>query len=351
MKILRLPHRVVDYLCPVNGLCDIYEWKTGKRIPEELIFYSATGFQLISQKRANPPKMIFLGSCSIGKRQYEFWKEFMGYDIIADEGKTFKKTLEKVKKLIDKEIPVIIFGVDMYYLKYHEKFYHKIHITGHVILMVGYDEDYIYIHDNSKEKIQKVSYDDLKLAWENNFIGISKKNAYFGIDFTNINYNRKSVLEAAFKNNAENYLCSNLGFIGMRGFERFIKEFDTWNTIFDKDKLREIYIHLITYTGSVLPGVPKELNENDPEIDDNSHKACRDKLAKALNENCDKLGNENWKVASKLYEESGCIIEQIVQGFIQDVIENSYNNANKYIKLFKNIKCIEKKAQRCFVNI
>lgn len=29
MKMLELPHRIADYLCPVNGLCDIYEWKTG----------------------------------------------------------------------------------------------------------------------------------------------------------------------------------------------------------------------------------------------------------------------------------------------------------------------------------
>ena len=51
MKRLELPHQLADYLCPVNGLCDVYEWKTGKRIPEELIFYSKAGFQMISQKR------------------------------------------------------------------------------------------------------------------------------------------------------------------------------------------------------------------------------------------------------------------------------------------------------------
>ncbi|WP_368487956.1 BtrH N-terminal domain-containing protein [Clostridium sp. BJN0013] len=152
-------------------------------------------FQLISQKRAYPPKMIFLGSLSIGKRQYEFWKDLMGYNIIADEGKVFKRTIEETRKLVDKEIPVVIFGLDMYHLEYQEKFYHKMHIPGHVILMVGYDENYIYIHDNSKEKIQRVCYDDLRLAWENDYIGISKKNAYFGIEFTNANYKRKNVIQ------------------------------------------------------------------------------------------------------------------------------------------------------------
>ena len=60
MKRLELPHQTADYLCPVNGLCDVYEWKTGKRIPEELIFYSKAGFQMISQKKAAVPKMILV---------------------------------------------------------------------------------------------------------------------------------------------------------------------------------------------------------------------------------------------------------------------------------------------------
>lgn len=85
MKRLELPHRMADYLCPVNGLCDVYEWKTGKRIPEELIFYAKAGFQMISQKRADAPKMIFLGQGSIGKREYEFWKEIIGYEIMFGE--------------------------------------------------------------------------------------------------------------------------------------------------------------------------------------------------------------------------------------------------------------------------
>ncbi|WP_125154777.1 BtrH N-terminal domain-containing protein [Clostridium rectalis] len=349
MKILNLPHRVVDYLCPVNGLCDIYQWKTGKRIPEELIHYSSTGFMLMSEKNMNPPKRIFLSSCGIGKAQYDIWKDLMGYTVIADEGKEFKGTIEKVKELIDKDIPVIIFGLDMYYLEYLEKFYHKIHIPGHVILMVGYDENYIYVYDNSRMGTNKVSYENLKLAWEKGYIGISKKNAYFGINFTNINWDRKNILNTAFENNASGYLNSNVSFMGLGGFEKFIKEFETWNTVFNKETLRKIYIHLITYTGSILPGLPKELDENNGEIGNNPHRASRDRFAKALLENCDELGDENWKVASKLYEKSGIIIEKIIKGLTEDIILNSYNNINKYIKLFTKLKSVEERAQRCFL--
>lgn len=130
MKIMEIPHGIADYLCPVNGLCDIYEWKTGVRIPEELISYTRTGFLLLTQKRLDPPKMIFMMSMSKGKRLFEFWSGRMGYSLIASEGKTFKNALSDIKALIDKDIPVILFGLDMYYLIYHEKFYNKIHIPG-----------------------------------------------------------------------------------------------------------------------------------------------------------------------------------------------------------------------------
>ena len=179
MKRLELPHRMADYLCPVNGLCDVYEWKTGKRIPEELIFYAKAGFQMISQKRADAPKMIFLGQGSIGKREYEFWKEIIGYEIMFGEGKCFRTTWKEICALLDREIPTILFGLDMFYLPYQQKFYQKQHIPAHVVLMVGYDDENAYIHDNSKEGVQPVPLSNLEQAWAKSYIGICKKNTYF----------------------------------------------------------------------------------------------------------------------------------------------------------------------------
>ena len=104
MKRLELPHGIADYLCPINGLCDVYEWKTGKRIPDQLLFSSKLGFQLISQRKADTPKMIFWGNSSIGKREYEFWKDIIGYEIISNEGKCFRTTLSEIKELLDRNI-------------------------------------------------------------------------------------------------------------------------------------------------------------------------------------------------------------------------------------------------------
>lgn len=66
---------------------------------------------MISQKRADAPKMIFLGRGSIGKREYEFWKEIIGYEIISGEGKCFRTTWSEMCELLDQEVPTILFDL------------------------------------------------------------------------------------------------------------------------------------------------------------------------------------------------------------------------------------------------
>ena len=343
MKRLELPHQLADYLCPVNGLCDIYEWKTGNRIPDDLIFYSKAGFQLISQKRAIVPKMIFLGQGSIGKREYNFWKEFIGYRIISNEGKAFKTTLNEVKALLDNDIPTILFGLDMFYLPYHQNFYHTRHILGHVVLMVGYDETNVYVHDNSKVGVQTIPLEELYLAWSNDYIGISKKNAYFGIDMEHPNRDVSDIVQQGMGKTASLYLNSPLGFMGKRGIDRFIREFPTWKNVFSVDDLNKIYLHFIEYTGSILPELPSEISNSNSGIV-NPHQASRDQLATALLKYKSSLGIPAWEEAANCFKTSGAIIEKIVRGFIDDIHHQSFIESDKYISLFEKLKGIESRA-------
>jgi len=343
MKYLKLPHKQADYLCPVNGLCDIYEWKTGNRIPEDLLFFSRTGFMLISQKRAIPPKMIFLANGSIGNNQYNFWKDIMGYDLLASEGKSFKSTLSSIIELINNDIPVILFGLDMYHLPYQTKFYHTTHIPGHVVLMVGYDDKNAYIHDNSKDEVQIIPFKDLQLAWEKAYLGICKKNTYFGINFRNPNYNMRDIMQKGLSINAENFIHPPIGFMGNVGMDKLIKEFSTWKNSFDESTLCEIYKHFVTYTGSVLPELPEKLSDTFSGIE-NPHKGARDRISSALMQHKDSLGVPSWEQAAIAYQKSGTIIEQIVNGFTQDILNNSFSETNKYSYLFSQLKQAEQKA-------
>ena len=343
MKRLELPHRMADYLCPVNGLCDVYEWKTGKRIPEELIFYAKAGFQMISQKRADAPKMIFLGQGSIGKREYEFWKEIIGYEIMFGEGKCFRTTWKEICALLDREIPTILFGLDMFYLPYQQKFYQKQHIPGHVVLMVGYDDENAYIHDNSKEGVQPVPLSNLEQAWAKSYIGICKKNTYFGINMKSPETDISQIIQKGMATNAEMYLHSALSFVGQKGLDKFMKEFPKWKDVFAQEALCKIYLHFIEYTGSVLPELPYEISGSRSGII-NPHRASRDKLAQALLKYQGSFGVPGWEDAAYCFECSGQIIQTIVGGFIEDVRNMSFGNSEKYIPFFQELREYEECA-------
>lgn len=348
MKILDIPHRIVDYLCPVNGLCDVYEWKTQSRIPDELIFYCQLGFQMITNKSFIPPKMIFLGS-GIGKRQYEFWQDIMGYKIYYSEGRSFNSVMTKMKELIDNNIPVILFGLDMYHLSYQEKFYQNIHIPGHIVLMVGYDDNEVYIHDNSKTGIQTISYDDLRSAWAEGYKGFSRKNTYFGIEINNNIINDKQIIEKGLNGMAKRFLEPPVGFMGTKGLTRLIKEFPSWSNTYNNNKLEAIYKHLIMFTGSVIPELPKELNIINSGID-NPHKGSRDLMSKALRKHASKYGNDNWEKAAEQFEKSGNIIEQITNHMIEDVLNGDFTDTTKYAELFETIQSYEVKAFSSFLS-
>ncbi len=336
MNNLTLPHRTAEYLCPVNGLCDIYEWKTGQRIPEELIFFSRPGFQLISQKRANPPKMIFFGQGSIGKDQFAYWRDLIGYNLIAVEVKSFKTTVTQVKSILEENIPVVLFGLDMYHLPYHTNFYHTQHIPGHVVLLVGLDNENVYVNDNSRQDIQRIPLDDLQRAWASDYIGISKKNAYFGIDMQHPNLDISAIVQQGLAQNAGLYLNSPVGFIGRRGLERLIKELPSWNKTFSQDVLEKICLHLIEFSGSTIPELPKEISGFSSGVA-NPHQGGRDKLAAALQQYRNDFGTSEWEIAAKHFSESGCIIETLVQECIQDICKHSFHSLEKYTSLLKNL--------------
>ena len=69
------------------------------------------------------------------------------------------------------------------------------HIPGHVVLMVVFDDRNIYVHDNSRPEVEMIPWGDLQQAWAADYIGISKKNAYFGIDMQNPNRDISSIIQ------------------------------------------------------------------------------------------------------------------------------------------------------------
>lgn len=257
----------------------------------------------------------------------------------------FWTTWKNVRELLNQDIPVILFGLDMFHLPYQGKFYHKQHIPGHVVLMIGYDEANVYVHDNSKTEVQTIPIAELELAWAEDYIGISKKNAYFGIDMKSPETDMAWIVQKGIGKNAEAYLSSPLSFIGQRGLDRFIGEFPEWKNIFSEEELQKIYSHFIEYTGSILPELPYEISGRRSGII-NPHRASRDKFAQALVKHKDSFGERTWEDAARHFQKSGEIIEEIVNGFLEDVAGHFFRNPEKYIPLFQALRGCEEIAFR-----
>jgi hypothetical protein len=209
--------------------------------------------------------------------------------------------------------------------------------------MVGYDDKNAYIHDNSKEGVQAVPVSNLEQAWAKSYIGISRKNAYFGIDMKSPETDISQIVQKGMAKNAEMYLHSTLSFVGQRGLDKFMKEFPKWKDVFAQEALRKIYLHFIEYTGSVLPELPYEISGSQSGIT-NPHQASRDKLAQALIKYQDSFGVPEWEDAAYWFESSGQIIQTIVEGFMEDVRNMSFEDSEKYIPSLQKLREYEEYA-------
>lgn len=348
MKILNLPHRTADYLCPINGFCDTYEWKSGKRPPDDLTFYLQTGFTYIQNKSLQPQKLVFFGN-GIGKRQFTFLQDLIGFDLNCSENKEFQITLNKVKNCIDGGIPVVLFGLNMYHLSYLTKFYHRFPVPGHIILMVGYDEQkqIVYIHDNSQVNICELTYSDLEMAWKDGFPGQSGKNAFFGLDFNCDMIDIEEFIKKGLKKRAQMNLNPPIKNFGMSGMRKLSKDIVKWEAEMDEDNYTNALKNLVTFTSSTVPELPRELRNYDTGID-NPHKGARDKFAKALMREKDKLGTPVWEVAAELFFESGEMIGKITE-ILTDKLLKNITDIGEVSKLLNKIADTEEKAFNMFL--
>jgi len=285
MKTLSLPHRVYEASCPINGLTDQYEWKTGVRLPEYFLFFLSTiGCTYIRQKNAPAPRMVFWGSTT-GKPQHEFLSDVMGYHWTCSEGGAFQTALKKAKTSIDAGLPVILGLLDMYHLPYFGRFYHKVHIPQHYILMVGYDDEQqcIYAHDNSRPEVQCVPYSDLKEAWNVNNPGQGQKNTLYVLEFDEHIPTQEEIVRNGLRKRARVFLNPPVGFAGVAGMRKLAADFNRWPTELNETQFEASLRHLVTFTCSVLPLPPARLLPFPPQIPD-PHQAVRDRFSADLAE-------------------------------------------------------------------
>jgi hypothetical protein len=343
-KIIKIPHKICDYTCMWNGIEDQYEWKTNNRVPDYLFFGISAFCSFIYIKQSKPKDLrAVFWSNGLTKKMYNFMQDIIGYDYKVYEGKSFDNSLIAVKKKIDNGMPVVLGALDMFYLPYYDKYYKKVHIPIHYVLMVGYDDlnQNVIVLDCGKENYQKIPYSDLQSAWNVNLPVFSKPNTYFTFSFDkNIN-TLENILHQGLKKKCAQNLNSSLTFIGINGIKKLAKEFPKWEKVLTHQSYLDSLMHFVEYTG-FPPMLSQELVDNPSDLQAN-HKASRDKFAELLIWGSNQYNHPTWKKAADLFFQSGLIIESITS-LIMSYIKNNCISLSDIPSMLNEIAIKEEQA-------
>ena len=259
-RIIDLPHRMDDYACMWNGVEDLYICETGETLPSKFFFVLSSfgSFCYMKTPKAELKRMVALGDGRT-RNMYEFLAPIIGLDYKIHACKTFEQALCKIKAEIDAGFPCMIGALDMFYLPHFDKLYHKEHIPFHYELATGYDDDagVLYFLDCGRTEVQSIPYGELRLAFNCAYPGLSKPNTVWTLRM----HEGKGKYEIAKEALAQKkliYLNPPVGFIGCRGFDKFIKELPRWKEDLSKEEYEKILFNMVQFFGTV-PTVPNAL--------------------------------------------------------------------------------------------
>lgn len=336
-------HHFDDYECMWNGIEDIYMNKTGEELPSQF-FFAMSGFcsfAYIKTNKSDLKRMVSFGDGRT-KQMYKFLAPIVNFDYHFIESKTPELALKKAKKEIDNNYPVVIGALDMYYLDYFEKIYHKEHIPFHYFLMVGYDdeEEKIYFYDCGREKLMNLSYDNLYLAMNASLKGLSNPNTICTIRMDNP-VSKKEIFIKSMKIKSEQFLNPQTNFLGVSGIRKLAQEIVKWEDTLGKKETKKILENFVEFCGTV-PTIPNRLKGINKK-DDIVFACSRDKMSKVLIEFGNEYKNDNIKKAGELFKESGNNFEKLCNVFI-DYLLNDTNDINISSDILLNIANIEYQA-------
>jgi len=294
-KFLKLPHRVCESTCYINGLEDIFMWKGAEYMPFMLSVIGGMGeFSYFRFKLATPPDMVYFGANP--KYLLNDLGKIIGFKQEIIENRVFKNTFPKIKEFINDGKPVVAGALDMYYLNYYPSIYHRQHIPIHYVLLVGYDDEacQVFLHDCSFPGFQVVSYEEFEKSLNVNTPGMSRKNTFRVFLLPD---NAQSELDAAKKGfyyRSQKMLKPSARVLGIPAMRKLSKEIFNWED-------ESSFNHLITYA-TIPPHLPKKFDNSD---------GMRQWKSKVLRELGNKYGIDAWRKTADMFDESGKLIIEL----------------------------------------
>jgi len=323
MKQIELPHKVCGYSCMINGLEDLYENKTGVRLPNWLLLHLSglLGFVYIKNKNAPTPRMVFWGS-NLGKYQYEALADVVGFQWQMVSDRSFPFTLKRAKEFVDQGTAPILGVLDMYHLPYYDKFYHKIHVPIHYVLMVGYDDrqEAVLVLDCDRPDAQMVPYTDIEQAWNVNIPGLGKKNTFYTFEFNRQVADVEAIARNGLRKRASEMLEAPVSMLGIKGMRKLARELIHWPDELTPTQHDICLRHLAEFTG--FPPVPPSQLTGYSDAPDN-HAAGRDVFAGLLRKLSVDYTEPSWAKAAFHFDQSAKKLEELTDTVCDFILEKT----------------------------
>lgn len=288
-RLLTLPHKLCESTCYVNGLEDILAWK-GSVFTDYLLSVvgGMAGFAYLRFKKADPPCMVYWGASP--KYLMKDLSKIVGFKETVIEGRSFKNMFSRLRESLDKGEPVVAGALDMYYLHYYPDLHQKRHVPIHYVLVVGYDdeEQAVFVHDCSREGVQKVPYKEFERSLNVNVPGMSKRNTIRLFTLPDRTPSEFEVAKKGFAFKALKFLKPPVRLFGIPAMRKLADEIVDW-------KNKKCFEHMVTYA-TAPPLLPQTF--------ENSH-GMRFWQASVLEILGTKYQVSDWSESSKLFRQSG----------------------------------------------
>jgi hypothetical protein len=226
--LLTIPHRRAHGMCPVNGIRDLIQWRTGRDWSNEFLhgLGQGGGFAYLRFNFADPPRQIYWGVA--GPRQHKYLAELFEASYTELENRTFKHSWKKAKEAVDAGNPPILGPLDMFYLHFYDEIYHQRHIPIHYLLLVGYDDENAYVHDTDLDDVQTIPLDELEQAWNVNIPGLGKRNRLVTMSIPQEIASNNALIRRSIGDQCKTMLKPPVSMIGIPAMEKVSREIAQW---------------------------------------------------------------------------------------------------------------------------
>jgi hypothetical protein len=227
-KILNIHHRTSHGMCPVNGIRDLVQWRSGRNWSNEFLWGlgQGGGFAYLRFNAANPPRQVYTGIST--PRQHKYLAGLFQGGFAESKNRTFKSSWAKAQQAVEAETPPVLGPLDMYHLHYYPELYHRRHIPIHFVLLVGYDDDTAYVHDTDKEAVQAISLVELQLAWDTNVPGLGKRNRLAVIEVYHELPPTEVLIQQAIFDQCQTMLHPPVSMVGIPAMRKLASEIAHW---------------------------------------------------------------------------------------------------------------------------